>query len=147
MKNRDNRRTDMKYMKILDEMSNKYRVNLHCKGIDEIKEILTKQEYETFMNQFSADMEEVKRESYLKADLQEDIGLIEFEDEFIDLLDRFSNIKQKDLIKCILYYGLSIAVEEYDKDSLDLVITRSMNDVLDLKMSEFRIINTNDTIH
>lgn len=137
----------LKYIDILEEMSHKYKVNLHCKDVNEIKEILTEKEYIKFIDQLNNDMETVMLQSKLKENDKETLRLIEFENQFKELLNRFSNCDQKRLVKCLLFYLLSIAVEEYDRDSLDLIITRSLNDVLDLKMSEFRILNIGDTLH
>ena len=86
-------------------------------------------------------------QSKLKENDKETLRLIEFEDQFNELLNRFSNSDQKELVNRLLFHVLSIAVEEYDRDSLDLIITRSLNDVLDLKMSEFRILNIGDSLH
>ena len=147
MKKDNNRRKMMKYIQILDEMSHKYKVNLHCKDVIEIKEILTDKEYMKFIDQFNIDMETVMLQSKLKENDKETLRLIEFEDQFNELLNRFSNSDQKELVNRLLFHVLSIAVEEYDRDSLDLIITRSLNDVLDLKMSEFRILNIGDSLH
>jgi len=147
MKKDNNRRKMMKYIQILDEMSHKYKVNLHCKDVNEIKEILTDKEYMKFIDQFNIDMETVMLQSKLKENDKETLRLIEFEDQFNELLNRFSNSDQKELVNRLLFHVLSIAVEEYDRDSLDLIITRSLNDVLDLKMSEFRILNIGDSLH
>jgi len=147
MKKENNRRKMMKYIQILDEMSHKYKVNLHCKDVNEIKEILTDKEYMKFIDQFNIDMETVMLQSKLKENDKETLRLIEFEDQFNELLNRFSNSDQKELVNRLLFHVLSIAVEEYDRDSLDLIITRSLNDVLDLKMSEFRILNIGDSLH
>jgi len=147
MKKDNNRREMMKYIQILDEMSHKYKVNLHCKDVNEIKEILTDKEYMKFIDQFNIDMDTVILQRKLKENDKETLRLIELEDQFNELLNRFSNSDQKGLVKCLLFHVLSIAVEEYDKDSLDLIITRSLNDVLNLKMSEFRILNIGDSLH
>jgi len=147
MKKDNNRREMMKYIQILDEMSHKYKVNLHCKDVNEIKEILTDKEYMKFIDQFNIDMDTVILQRKLKENDKETLRLIELEDQFNELLNRFSNSDQKGLVKCLLFHVLSIAVEEYGKDSLDLIITRSLNDVLNLKMSEFRILNIGDSLH
>ena len=73
--------------------------------------------------------------------------LIEFEHQLIELIDSSSIDKLKELAKHLLFHALCIAVEEYDKDRLDFVITRSLNDVLDLKMSEFKMLNNSDSLH
>ncbi len=137
----------MKYMIILDEMSQKYSIDLTSKDIKQIKDILSDSDYREFINQFTIDMDAVMNQGESEQQRMNNMTLIEFEYQLNELIETSSIDKRKELAKHLLFYALSIAVEEYDKDRLDFLITCSLNDVLDLKMSEFRMLNNNDSLH